>query len=83
MAISAMGTEGRRNEVGAWDGDSVSPQHLVSLALLPLEVACAIQMEHLRLTQQSRAWALGTEPGLGDLAPPLPACVSLDQLLHT
>lgn len=83
MAISAMGQEGKKNEGGAWDGDSVSPQHLVSLALPPLEAACATQMEHLRLTQRSRAWAQGTEPGLGDLAPPLSACVSLDQSLHT
>ena len=31
----------------------------------PLEAACAVQMEHLRLIPWSRAWALGTEPGLG------------------
>ena len=65
VAISAMGQEGKRDEGGAWGGDPGSPQHLVSLARPPLEAACAVQMEHLRLIPWSRAWALGTEPGLG------------------
>lgn len=50
-----MGWEERENKKTPWSGASVSPEQAGPAAL---------QMDYLRLAQWSRAWSLGTEPGL-------------------
>lgn len=59
VAPSAVGWEQKENEKMCWSGSS-----------LPLlEVASAVQMHYLRLTQWSRARALETGLGLGHGSP--------------
>lgn len=73
---------GKEKGEDARAGNSVSPEHRVRLALPVLEVACAIQVDDLdSLSGQGHGlWGLNQ---VQDLAPSLPAWVSLDRLLST